>query len=115
MALTIAAALMKVETSHHIDASEPNADGMYDYRYEYDTYTFSDGTATLIARSYSDEDEEAHFLRIEVNGEPRFITSADLERPLLTNAVTYLHQVGKKELNWLNHHGNGYERLKIKN
>jgi hypothetical protein len=100
---------MKVDTSHHIDASEPDADGQYDYRYEYDIYTFSDGEIRFIARSYTDENSEAHFLRVEINDNARLITVVDLKSPLFSNAVIYLRQAGKTKINWLSGRGNGYE------
>jgi hypothetical protein len=49
---------MMVEVSHHVDAPEPDADGFYDYRYEYEIYEFTDGVRTLLARAYSDEPEK---------------------------------------------------------
>ena len=45
---------MDVQITHHVDASEPDAQGMYDYRYEYDLYTFREGGLALVARSYTD-------------------------------------------------------------
>jgi hypothetical protein len=58
--------LMKIEQDHQIDASEPDAAGMYDWYYEYDVYRYSEGERTLVARSYTDTSDEAHFLRYEV-------------------------------------------------
>jgi hypothetical protein len=62
---------MEVTTTHHIDASEPDAKGMYDWYYEYDLYRFSEGAIALIARSYVDKTYEAHFLRLEREGKPQ--------------------------------------------
>lgn len=50
---------MHIECTHHIDASEPDEDGMHEYYYEYDMYRFTDGALCLVARSYSDEPDEA--------------------------------------------------------
>lgn len=99
---------MIVETTHHVDASEPDANGMYEYRYEYDVFSFSDGRVALVARSYNNE-AEAHFLRIEVDGAPRLLTRADLKLPLFANAAEDLRSLGKEQINWLSGRGNGYE------
>ena len=45
---------MQVEFSHHIDASEADAEGFYEYYYEYDIYRFTLGGLSLVVRSYSD-------------------------------------------------------------
>jgi hypothetical protein len=34
---------MEVVTSHHIDASDQDDRGMYEYYYEYDLFGFTDG------------------------------------------------------------------------
>lgn len=99
---------MNVETTHHVDASEPDADGMHSYHYEYDLFSFSDGLVTLIARSY-DNETEAHFLSIEIDGEARLLADADLRMPLFAGAVAHLHSIGKQQINWLSGRGNGYE------
>jgi hypothetical protein len=99
---------MNVETTHHVDASEPDANGMYEYRYEYDLFSFSDGRLTLVARSYTNE-AEAHFLRIEADGQSRLLTRANLKLPLFASAVEHLRGLGKKDINWLSGRGNGYE------
>jgi hypothetical protein len=99
---------MNVETTHHVDASEPDANGMYEYHYEYDVFSFSAGRMALVARSYSNE-AEAHFLRIEVDGAPRLLTKADLNQPLFASATDYLRSLGKEQINWLSGRGNGYE------
>lgn len=103
---------MKVEISHHVDASEPDANGMYEYRYEYDLFLFSDGRIALVARSYNNE-TEAHFLRIEVDGEPRLLTRADLKLPLFASAIAHLRNLGKNQINWLSGRGNGYEPVVV--
>lgn len=103
---------MQVECTRHIDASEPNADGSYDYHYEYDFYRFSNEGCCLFARSYTDESDEAHFLSMEVGEESRLLTDDDLGHPLFVAAQTYLHNEGKLRLNWLSGRGNGYESLR---
>ena len=77
---------MDAVVTHHIDASEPDAHGMYEYRYEYDIYTFTEAGVVLVARGYNNE-TEAHFLRIELDGESRPMTRADLNRPIVAKAA----------------------------
>lgn len=95
---------MQVSRVRHTDCSAPDASGEYAYDYEYDIYHFVDGGIGLIARSYTDTPEEAHFLNIEVNGTLRLLTQADL-------AQAHLRQEGKRELRWLSGRGDGYEPL----
>lgn len=100
---------MDVAITHHIDASEPDAQGAYDYYYEYDLYRFSDGENALIARSYTDTGDEAHFLSIELRGDARRLLEADLKMPLFADAAAHLRAAGKHKLSWLSGRGNGYE------
>ena len=104
---------MQIAITHHVDASEPDAQGMYDYCYEYDVFRFAADGVTFVARSYVDEPEEAHFLRIEVDGSARRMTSDDLSRPLLRQAALHLQSIGKKSLTWLGGGGAGYLALEL--
>lgn len=105
---------MRVDITHHIDTCEPDALGEYEYYYEYDIYRFSAGLSdqsgvTLVARSYGDTRDEAHFLSIELRGSPRLLRAADLQMPLFVEAVAYLRNAGKHKISWLSGRGNGYE------
>lgn len=102
---------MRIESTRHIDASEPDAAGFRDYHYEYDVYRFSDGAVCFVARSYTDTSDEAHFLRVELDGDPRHLTDADLTHPLFVAARSHLIGAGKVHLNWLSGRGNGYEPI----
>jgi len=102
---------MHIERIRHIDASEPDESGIYEYYYEYDLYRFTAGAECFVARSYTNEPDEAHFLRIETDGQPRTIVDGDLIHPLLIAAQDYLHAEGKAQLSWLSGRGNGYEPL----
>lgn len=93
---------MQIECTHHIDASEPDEDGFYDYYYEYDLYHFRAESLCLVARSYSDTPTQAHFLRIEKQGKGRLLTPEDLKQALLQQAMDYLRDQSKQELTWLN-------------
>jgi hypothetical protein len=102
---------MLIDRTHHIDASEPDESGMYDYYYEYDIYRFTDESSCLVARSYTSEPEEAHFLRIEANGNPRSMEDTDLSHPLFLAASAYLCTEGKLQFRWLSGRGDGYESV----
>ena len=100
---------MHVECTRYVDASEPDADGMYDYHYEYDIYHFTEGAISIKARSYTDEPGEAHFLAIELHGKHRLLADADLKLPLMRAAQEHLRLAGKTDVRWLSGRGNGYE------
>jgi hypothetical protein len=102
---------MQVQTTRHVDAGEPDADGFYDYYYEYDVTVFSAGSLSLVARSYTDAPHEAHFLRIEAGSRHRQLTDEDMKSPLVIEATTYLRAQGKSDINWLSGRGNGYEAV----
>ena len=57
--------IMQVEFSHHIDASEADAEGFYEYYYEYDIYRYTLGAQCLVVRSYSDASTQASVLRLQ--------------------------------------------------
>jgi hypothetical protein len=99
---------MDVAISHHVEGSK--ADG---YRYEYDLYRFSSGHIALVARSYSSEPNQAHFLRLEQHGKHRMLTDDDLRLPLFAESVAYLKSCGRHEVQWLSGRGNGYEAVKL--
>ena len=90
---------MQVKRIRHIDCSEPNKDGMYDYYYEYDVYYFTEGVMSLSVRSYTDEPEEADFMGIELDGETREIEIADMAHPFFLSAYDYLLAEGKLRFN----------------
>lgn len=100
---------MQIECIRQIDCSEPDELGAYDYYYEYDVYRFTDGPISLIARSYTDEPDEAHFLSVETSGKRRTLVDADLAHQLFHLAQSYLRGEGKTQLRWLSGRGNGYE------
>lgn len=98
---------MQVHISHHVDASEPDSDGFYDYHYEYDLLVFQEGATSLVARSYSDNLAEAHFLRAERCSKAHRLTKSEISGTLATEAIAYLRSHGKREINWLSGVGNG--------
>ena len=92
---------MNVKKKRHIDKGEQDEEGYSDYYYEYDSYEFSDGQITFHARSYTDEDTEAHFLR-KVDGKKTLIVSPeDLKTPLFQLAIKHLRLEGKRTLRYL--------------
>jgi len=102
---------MYIERVRQVDSSESNESGLYDYYYEYDTYRFTEGTVCFVVRSYTDEPDEAHFLRVEESGNRRALTSGDLSHPLFHMAHDHLRGEGKVRIRWLSGKGNGYESL----
>jgi len=104
---------MHIQRVRQIDSSDPDESCMYDYYYEYDIYRFTDGPDCFVARSYTDEPDEAHFLRAEVNGSPRTLVDTDLEHPLFLLAQHHLRSEGKVHLHRLSGRGNGYEPVPV--
>ena len=100
---------MKIKETHHIDSSEPDSNGMFEWCHEYDLYRFEEGDTVLVARSYSKSPHEAHFLRLEQAGEAVQIDPADLKSDLAMSARDHLREQGKTEISWLG--DRGYERL----
>ena len=92
---------MKVEVSHHTDASELDALGFRDYCHDYDEFAFSDGSTSFLARSYRDESQRASFVARCEDGRRHVLTDRDLRHPLLIDAAAYLRGAGKTELTWL--------------
>ncbi len=102
---------MHIERVRQIDCSEPDESGMYDYYYEYDIYRFTDGPNCFVARSYTDEPDEAHFLRVEADGSPRTLVDGDLTHPLFHLALSHLRSEGKVRFRWLSGRGDGYDSV----
>ena len=88
---------MEVSKRHFVDAGEKDADGTFDYYYEYDVYEFSDGVKTFVGRSYTDTPEVAAFL----GRDGQFITNGDLVSPLFKEACEHLKKEGKTKIYFL--------------
>jgi hypothetical protein len=101
---------MQIEKTHHVDCSEPDEDGRYEWYYEYDLFRFVIDDVSFIARSYVDSPDEAHFLRVERGGKPLQLSAEDLEAPLAIAAIRHLRECGKKQIKWLS--SAGYEPLR---
>ncbi|MCD9032189.1 hypothetical protein LDO32_10690 [Luteimonas sp. Y-2-2-4F] len=87
---------MYAERTRHVDESEEDG-----YHYEYDIYRFTDGALCFVARSYVEDACEAHFLRAERRGRPRYLRAADLRHPLFLAALDHLRGEGKTRHAWL--------------
>jgi hypothetical protein len=98
---------MHVEKTHHVDASEPDADGLYEWRYEYDLYSFSDASISVVARTYVLEPDAVYFLHIEQGSLHRGITPKEFSLPVFHEAMTYLRDAGFRRVEWLG--ASGYE------
>jgi hypothetical protein len=104
---------LEVIITHHVDASEKNAQDFYDFYYEYDLFYFIEHDVTLIARSYKSEANNAHFLRLESAGRHQAIGADDLTSALFIEAANYLRKAGKQNLEWLSGRVGGYESVKF--
>jgi hypothetical protein len=102
---------MKIEKSHHVDAGPSDANGRFEWRYEYDLYRFIDEPLTLVARSYSSEADSVHFLRLEQEATSRGIARDDLKLPIFHQATVYLRTAGASRVEWLAE--SGYEPLPL--
>lgn len=102
---------MKIEKNHEIDASEKDANGYYDYYYEYNDYLFSDETIPILARSYSDSPKEVSFRAVLQEEKLRMTGNKDMQYPLFQEAINYLKAEGKTDIQILTE--GGYERVNI--
>ncbi|MEM9997458.1 MAG: hypothetical protein AAF809_07120 [Bacteroidota bacterium] len=96
---------------HCIEASAPDADGLYAYYYDYDRYELSAGAVVLTARTYRDSDS-GHLLSLVQQGTRRSLESADLDTPLAAEALARLRAQGKVNLQWFN--GRAYVPIESK-
>ncbi|WNF48366.1 hypothetical protein RHP75_08120 [Pseudomonas sp. SG20056] len=96
---------MRVEITHHIDSSEQDADGFYDWYYEYYLYSFVDGDTELVARSYTTDQDKAQIISIKRNGIRASLTSKDMQLSIVSEAVQHLRSAGKIEISWLSEAG----------
>lgn len=104
---------MDIRKSHHVENGEPDEQGLFDYYYEYDIYEFRENGVCYVARSYTDEPQEAHFLRKESEGSAAHLTEDDLENPLFRRAAQELKKEGKKEVRYFHFESGRY--LSIEN
>ncbi|WP_439892075.1 hypothetical protein ACS7SF_05675 [Ralstonia sp. 25C] len=100
---------MNVEKEHFIDCSDPDADGMYDYYYEYDVYEFQDGGMSYVVRCYTDEPLQASFMGVRPTGkegdEWGFLQLSDMQTDLFRQVVSYLTDAGKRDITFLSEEG----------
>ena len=97
---------MIIQKTHHIDASEPDEDGLYEYYYAYSIYRFEQEGLTLVARSYDDEPEKAHFLsKSGLSGAVELLSPTDLHSLLFLEACKHLEAEGKTRIEYLTDSG----------
>lgn len=86
---------MDVEVAHFLDAGEKDADGLYDYYYEGDNFTFSEPEEQpLFARVYADEPTVASFGRLSCRQVAVHPLSRQAAEYLATRGVTTLRAFG---------------------
>jgi hypothetical protein len=90
---------MNVISTHHVDASQPDARGKYEWRYAYTIYEFSNDSGTrFVARSYDDDPTRASFLSaIHADGSEEFYSAAWYDSELFLAAARYLLLEAKKK------------------
>lgn len=104
---------MKIKKNRIVDKSERDANGMYEYYYEYDIYEFVFDEYTLTARNYFDEPDEAHFLSKSIGNRRGFVEKVDLLDENILQAISHLKKEGKKVIKYLSHEGSGgYKTIK---
>ena len=96
---------MEIVKTHHIDASEPDANGWHDYYYEYDIYAFSEGEVSYVARRYTDEPGQAHFLKMRTGRAWRLPQPSDFNTAMFAEATAYLRQEGVTQIQVLGKQG----------
>lgn len=95
-----------IHISHHIDASQRNAQGDYDWFYEYDVIEFTDQASSikLTARSDANTPFEANFLDLK-NQHAQQIAIDDQLQAMFKFAIAYLKILGKTKINYLSEYG----------
>ena len=96
---------MEVIKTHHVDASEPDANGLHDYYYEYDLYAFSEGDLSYVARRYCDEPGQARFLNKRTGQDWRLLEASDFNTAMFAEATACLRQEGAKQIQVLGKQG----------
>jgi hypothetical protein len=99
---------MEVRKTRHVDTDEAEDTGFCSYYYEYDIYEFVQGEVQLIARSYTDAPQEAHFLGKVVLNQHLMLTIQDFSHPLMSLALERLKADGKSEFKYLSEATGGY-------
>jgi len=104
---------MEVRKIRQVDSAEPDADGFADYFYEYDVYEFSDRELCFVARSYTDNLHEAHFLRKQTGDQRSMLEANDFQHPLFLLALAALKNDGKTEFNFLSQKSGSYAPVPV--
>ena len=91
---------MTISKTHHIDASDPNAEGQYNYHYAYTTYVFTHNGVEYTARSYDDEPDKVAIVGKSVRAKAQTISAGDLNTPLFTQALHHLKTIEGKQSFW---------------
>ena len=104
---------MEVRKTRHVDSDEPDENGFVSYYYEYDIYEFMQGDLCLVARSYTDTPQEAHFLRKDLPNQQLMLTIQDFSHPLMLLALERLKADGKSEIKFLNQASGGYSPIPV--
>ena len=91
--------MINISKTHQIDKGEEESE-KYDFQYEYDLYEFTENDQKVVARSYTEEVNEAHLIRLERDGE--YIPCHQvINDDLVLKAVAHLRSEGNSVINYL--------------
>jgi hypothetical protein len=100
---------MEVRETHRVDSSGPDADGEYDYHYEYDLLEFVFGSRVARVRKYSDEPTLAHLLDVRNELTPHAPPEAFVTAPEAPAVIDELRRRGFTEFRTFTR--NGYKNV----
>ena len=76
--------------------------------YQHDLYEFEASGVKYVARCYTSQPGDAHFLRKEVDGQLLQLTPEDIASRTFREAVAYLREHGKTQVQYLSAAAGGY-------
>lgn len=85
---------LTVTVEHFLDVGEQDAEGLYEYYYEGDIYTFDDGTQRLKLRTYTDTPSEASAMGLRISALRRSPLAEPASRYLAARGVTTVTALG---------------------
>ena len=80
----------EIKKERIIDKSEIDSEGMYEYYYEYDKYTFIFEGVTYIVRRYMEDDNKAKLLSKIIEGRIHTIDKEDYNNDCFIEISKYL-------------------------
>jgi hypothetical protein len=92
-----------IARTHHVDADEPDASGMVDWRYEYDLITLqTSGGLEVTVRTYTDQPRQAGLMQFRLHGEGVGLGDVKNSHSDAVAAIaSFLRQEGFESVVWL--------------